>query len=69
VKVGDLVRVLEDPQWGFLKSQLGLIIYKTKTKKRWHRKITLLMQDGYKVQIREDCGIALEVISECEKCK
>ena len=64
LKVGDLIRICEDPQWGLDEGPIiAVVIKQNKTKKTWHRSFKVLTQYGDIIVLRKDCGLSIEIIS------
>ena len=69
MKVGDLVLIHKDEQWGFHSNQIAIVVGKKKTKKTWHRVYNLLCQTGHFVSVMHDCDLVIEVLSVCDSEK
>jgi ribosomal protein L23 len=68
MKVGDLVFVHKDEQWGFDSDHVALVVTKSHTKKTWHRVYGFLTQ-GKIVYVHHNAGLHVDIISSFDACK
>jgi hypothetical protein len=67
VKVGDLVLIHKDEQWGFKSNQIALVIDRNKSKKKWQRRYLLMLSNGRLFVSPQ--WLDIEVISVCNSEK